>query len=145
MRANELSWLILAGILLSYIGFLLLWYVLQVIAYWRIFTKAGERGWKSIIPVYNIYVQYRICWNTRMFWISLLLGIAAVIFGLTEGAVGMIGNACLAGVGIISIIGTYKLSLAYGHGIPFTVGLYFLNPVFLLILGFGSSEYHGPQ
>lgn len=25
------------------------WWLLQIIANWRIFTKAGEAGWKSII------------------------------------------------------------------------------------------------
>lgn len=145
MATNDLSLLILVSVILSYIGILLVWYVLQVIAYWRIFSKAGEPGWKSIIPIYNIYVQYRICWNTRIFWVSLVLGIAAFIFGIVGGVIGLIGNLCLLGVGAISIIGTYKLSLAFGHGIPFAVGLYFLNPIFMLILGFGSSEYQGPQ
>ena len=28
------------------------WWLLQIIANWRIFTKAGEAGWKSIIPIY---------------------------------------------------------------------------------------------
>ena len=32
----------------------IVWYVLQVVAYWKIFTKAGQPGWKSIIPVYNV-------------------------------------------------------------------------------------------
>ena len=28
-------------------------YVLIVIGWWKIFTKAGEAGWKSLIPFYN--------------------------------------------------------------------------------------------
>lgn len=32
------------------------WYVLQVIANWRIFTKAGEKGWKSIIFLNPIFL-----------------------------------------------------------------------------------------
>ena len=28
-------------------------FVLTVIARWKIFTKAGEAGWKSIIPIYS--------------------------------------------------------------------------------------------
>ncbi len=32
----------------------IVWYVLQVVAYWRIFKKAGEAGWKSFIPLYNM-------------------------------------------------------------------------------------------
>ena len=39
----------------------------------------------------------------------------------------------------------YKLSKAFGHGVGFTVGLFFLRPIFLLILGFGGSVYLGKQ
>lgn len=30
--------------------------VVAIVAMWKIFTKAGEAGWKSIIPIYNIYI-----------------------------------------------------------------------------------------
>lgn len=34
-------------------------YVLIVIGWWKIFTKAGEAGWKSLIPFYNvIFIQW---------------------------------------------------------------------------------------
>lgn len=32
-------------------------YVLQIIGWWKIFTKAGEAGWKSLIPLYNLYIS----------------------------------------------------------------------------------------
>ena len=38
-------------------------WVLQVIANWKIFTKAGEEGWKSLIPVYSNYVSFKINGN----------------------------------------------------------------------------------
>ena len=34
--------------------------ILQIVAMWKIFTKAGEKGWKSIIPIYNIVVLFKI-------------------------------------------------------------------------------------
>ena len=27
--------------------------IIMIIARWKIFTKAGEEGWKAIIPIYN--------------------------------------------------------------------------------------------
>ena len=42
-------------------------YVITVIAYWQIFKKAGEKGWKSLIPLYNSYIMYKISWKTSMF------------------------------------------------------------------------------
>ena len=47
------------GLLLASLGSILIlvigWYILQVVAYWQIFEKAGEPGWKAIIPCYNTY------------------------------------------------------------------------------------------
>lgn len=39
---------------------LLLGYVLQVVVWWRLFEKAGEEGWKSLIPIYNVWVAFNI-------------------------------------------------------------------------------------
>lgn len=42
--------------------------ILTLIAYWRIFTKAGVAGWKAIIPYYSGYVMFKIAWKTSVFW-----------------------------------------------------------------------------
>ena len=34
--------------------------VLMIVCHWKIFTKAGEKGWKCLIPFYNIWTQYKI-------------------------------------------------------------------------------------
>lgn len=39
---------------------LLIAYILQVLAWWRLFEKAGEEGWKSLIPIYNVWVAFKI-------------------------------------------------------------------------------------
>ena len=40
---------------------------LTILANWLMFMKAGEAGWKSIIPVYNTYTAYKIAWTPNMF------------------------------------------------------------------------------
>lgn len=119
------------------------WYVVGVVAYWRIFTKAGEAGWKSLIPFYNNYVQYKITWNTQMFWIGLIAIIVGTLLYNMDGFISIIGGIMCLAATVISWISLHKLSLAFGHGIGFTLGLLFLNPIFILILGLGSSEYQG--
>ena len=57
----------LVAFIMAYALFAFIFYILQVIAYWKIFTKAGEEGWKSIIPIYNGYVQYRLTWDVQYF------------------------------------------------------------------------------
>ena len=114
------------------------WYVIQAIAYWRIFTKAGEAGWKSLIPFYSGYIQYKICWNTTMFWI----GLAGLIIGTfvydMDSSISILGSIILLASNIINWVSLHKLSLAFGHGIGYTLGLIFLNPIFILILGFSG-------
>ena len=34
--------------------------ILTIIANWKIFTKAGEKGWKSLIPIYNTIILFKI-------------------------------------------------------------------------------------
>ena len=41
----------------------LAWYVLQVIGDWKLFKKAGKKGWHSIMPILNIYDEYELCWK----------------------------------------------------------------------------------
>lgn len=133
------------GLSLFYIGLLITWYLFQAIAYWLIFVKAGESGWKSLIPIYNVYIQYKITWTTTIFWVSLILGILSPILANMEGSYHTIGVICAVFEVLIDYMAAYKFSKAFGHGIPFALGLVFLNPIFILILGFGSSEYYGPQ
>lgn len=69
--------------------------VALVVAYWKIFTKAGEAGWKSLIPIYNGYVLGNIATKRRGLVIgyvvtNILMGVAAVVtFGTIFSAVGM--------------------------------------------------------
>ncbi len=99
-------------------------YVLLVVAMWKIFTKAGEAGWKSIIPFLNLYVLFKISWGNG--WLFLLTLIPVV--GL-----------------VVYIIMSWKLVKAFGYGVGmFLVELFFPN-IATLILGFGSSTYSGPQ
>lgn len=132
---------------------------LAIIAYWRIFVKAGEEGWKAIIPFYNAYTAMKLFWKTSIFWIGIGLGVGASIgYGMASyGVVALAiygggGNAAVMVIGFILAFGCgitafvleimflNRVSKAFGHGAGFTVGLVFLNFIFILILAFGKSE-----
>ncbi len=36
--------------------------ILLLIGMWKMYSKAGEPGWASIIPLYNLYVLFKITW-----------------------------------------------------------------------------------
>lgn len=145
---REVFGIIMAGIVF-YATISFIWYIIMVIANWRIFTKAGEQGWMSIIPVLNSYILFKISWKTIMFWAMMgafLLGsIFTGLAGEEGGMLEVLGAIFSAAGAVISIIDVYKLSKSFGYGIWFTVGLLFLSPLFTLILGYGKAEYIGPE
>ena len=144
MEAVISSMMLLGGI---YLIFALVWWILQIIANWNIFTKAGEAGWKSLIPIYGDYVSYKIAWQTSYFWLSFILGIVASYVSsanLNESIfLTVIATLLRIVIAVINIMYCIKLSRAFGHGIGFAIGLILLQPIFLLILGFGSDQYYG--
>lgn len=127
------------------------YYVLIVVSWWKLFTKAGEKGWKALIPFYNLYIQFKLTWSKKFFWIFLGLTIAQGIFstivqntsGGTQVVMSFICLILVITIAVFSIISWYRLSKAYGHAGGYTVGLIFLNFIFMLILAFGSSKYQG--
>ena len=41
--------------------------ILLIAAMWRIFSKAGRKGWHCLIPIYNTYVLWEIAWEGKIF------------------------------------------------------------------------------
>ena len=112
-----------------------IWVVLKVVAGWRIFAKAGQPGWASIVPFYNSYIK--IYWgNGWLFLVPLVLSVAAA-------GIPVFSTLFTLLAAIIAIITKYRQSVAFGQGIGFAIGLVLLDPIFNMILGFGSYEYLG--
>lgn len=142
MNANVAEILLVSVAVIAVVSIVM--YVLMVVAYWNIFKKAGEPGWKSIIPVYNSYILFKISWSTVIFWITLVIGFVTGILVNMDNTVATVIVSLLSIVTlVISIMQCYKLSKAFGHGVGFTLGLIFFSPIFMLILAFGSSQYVG--
>ncbi|MFL6504124.1 MAG: DUF5684 domain-containing protein [Candidatus Udaeobacter sp.] len=97
--------------------------LLIIVAMWKVFTKAGQPGWASIIPIYNLYIWCKIV--GRPWWWILLMLIPLVNF-------------------IICIVLCIDLAKSFGKGVGFGLGLAFLGVIFFPILGFGSAQYEGP-
>ncbi len=130
--------------------------VLMIIAMWRIFTKAGEKGWKSIIPIYNFYILFKIAGRSFVKYFLIVLGsqivssISAAIAsnggpGFITGILGIVAFALMIWGIVEAILMLHGLSKNFGHGAGFTVGLVFLSTIFMLILGLGSSQYIGTK
>jgi hypothetical protein len=110
------KYFLLAGIILIVL------FIITTIANWKIFIKAGEKGWKSIVPFYNAYTLFRIVnmsgWNVILLIIPIL--------------------------NIYILVKTYiGLSRAFEKESTFAIGLIFLNPIYKCILAFGKCKYIG--
>jgi len=103
--------------------FWLAFMILMIAACWKIFTKAGQPGWASIIPIYNWYILCKIV--GRPGWWVILLLIPFVNF-------------------IVGIILCIDLAKSFGKGVGFGIGLILLGVIFFPILGFGSAQYQRP-
>ena len=138
------SMMVLGGM---YLIFAFVWWILQIIANWIIFTKAGEAGWKSLIPIYGDYVSYKIAWQTSYFWLNFILGILLSYVSNANLNESMLLSQIVIllkiALTVINIMYCVKLARAFGRGIGFAIGLILLQPIFLLILGFGSDQYYG--
>ena len=120
------------------------WFILMAIADWMIFVKAGEPGWKSIIPFYGTYTEYSICWNGTM---GLLYAVANFVTMMIPSNFSMVLTVLGLVVGLIALALHIRESLllarSFGKGTGFGIGLILLAPIFRLILGFGGAQYRG--
>jgi len=96
--------------------------VLVIAGMWKVFTKAGKPGWAAIIPIYNVVVLLQIA-GKPLWWIVLLF-IPIVNF-------------------VIAVMVMISLAKAFGKGTGFALGLLFLSPIFIPILGFSDAQYIG--
>ncbi|MCC3145295.1 DUF5684 domain-containing protein [Halanaerobium sp. Z-7514] len=58
------------------------YYLFGTICLWLLFIEAGEKGWKSLIPIYNIYIISKIADKPTWWLILLFIPIANVIIAL---------------------------------------------------------------
>lgn len=98
----------------------LIFLIINFTASWVIFKKAGQKGWKALIPIYSTIILLRIIKKPWWWLLLMLIPIVNIYF---------------------AIVVYHRLSKAFGHGAWFTVGLIFFPIIFLIILAFGDSVY----
>ena len=99
---------------------------IYVIANWKIFEKAGQPGWAAIIPIYNLIVMLDVQGRPKWWVIWYLIPFVNYVSIL-----------------VMFIILCLDYAKRFGKDGGFVAGLILLNPIFLLILAFGSAQYQG--
>ena len=97
--------------------------VFYIIGMWKVFEKAGQPGWASLIPIYNIYIMTKIGGKPGWWVLLMFIPLVDIVFG----------------------IWLYNMiSKSFGKNEGFTIGLLLLGVIFWPILGYGSAKYLGP-
>ncbi len=117
------DWAPSLGFFFAYMIFLLAIVGFYLYCYWRIFEKAGRKGWEGLIPGHNVVEIFEIIGRPGWWFFLLLIPIANFV---------------------ISIMIIFELAKAFGKDTGFGFGLLFLSFIFLPILALGDAEYQGP-
>lgn len=96
--------------------------ILIIASQWIVYKKAGQAGWKCLIPFYNMYILMIISGKPG-WWMFLLF-------------IPLVGLA-------IFLFAMLSLAKKFGRSELFGVGLLLLPMIFFPLLAFGDSEYEG--
>ena len=97
--------------------------VLMVVSMWKVFEKAGQKGWKSIIPIYNYIIMLRIIKKPEWLVFFIFVPVASLI---------------------LAFIVFYNMAKAFGKGTGFALGLVLLPFIFFPVLAFSQAKYTVP-
>jgi len=110
----------LTGFLMVFLIVFSILAIIQIIALWKLFVKAGKPGWACIVPIYNIIIMLEIARKPSWWFFLLLIPFVNIYFAI---------------VMLNSIVKNF------GKDSSFTVGVILLPYIFIPILGFGSARY----
>lgn len=97
--------------------------LVMIVAMWKMFEKADEQGWKSLIPFYNTYTLFRIAGRNGWGFLLLLVPIVNLV---------------------VTVMVSIDLAKHFGRSTAFgVIGLFFFSAIGYLILGYGDAEYVG--
>ena len=97
--------------------------IATIIGWWKLFVKAGEPGWKAIVPFLNIYTYFRI--TGRNGWTLLLMFIPIVnLYFWIRAAIEMAHR--------------FGKSTLYG-----VLALWLIPAIGAIDIGFGEAKYSG--
>lgn len=128
----------LAGFLVVFFIIIIALSVFMLVALFKVYKKAGEEGWKCLIPFYNTYTQCKFI-GINPNWVWIMLGLSVL------SAVPLVGLVSFVASIYFSILQSVSLARSFGKSDAFAAGLIFLPVVFIPMLAFGDAEYVGPK
>lgn len=110
-----------AGMVMTVIFFCFI--VAIIVAQWILFSKAGEKPWKCLIPIYNAYIWVKIVMGNGVLFLLYLVPIVGFVF---------------------SIIVSFRTANVFGKGTLVGILSVFFGPIVQLYLAWSDAQYIGP-
>ncbi len=98
--------------------------VFFIVCYWRLFEKAGQPGWKALIPIYNQYVMLRIAgcpgWWLLLYFVPYANLVVSILF--TVAFVQAFGRRGVSPVLLYLLLGVFYLPyMAFSRDVQYTL------------------------
>ena len=94
--------------------------IVCIIGLWKVYSKAGRPGWAALIPFYNQYVLFDIALGSGWKFLTLLIPFYNIYMMFKVNI---------------------ELAHVFGESTGYGIGLVFLQPIFICLLGFGKAQY----
>ena len=131
---------VVVGILISILASVL--FMSKRIGMWKLFEKAGEREWKSIVPIYNQIVLLKMC-KLKPIFILLYIDFIIPAMGYLAGRdVKWMTIVMLVGLVIYRFMISIRLGQAFKKGDVFSFFLAFFPSILLPVLGCSKNEIY---
>ncbi len=114
-----------SGLSIIFFVVYILFIILVLTSFWKIYVKAGRKGWEGIIPIYNIYVLMSIVGRPSWWFILYFIPLINLF---------------------ITIIVSIDLAKSFGKGTAFgVIWLWALSIAGYPYLAFSNAKYSGPS
>lgn len=143
------------SVFIVFLSVAIFFYGINALAEWKFYKKIGEEGWKAFIPFYNLYLALKRC-SKQKYLLPIIIAVViycvlgVINYSLDESDGVFVFYSVIACLVLIFLFYLkfnvcYDVSLSFGYGKMFAVGLTVIPIVFVLILGLGKAEYKGNQ
>lgn len=75
---------------------------------WKLFTKSGVEGWKSLIPIYNQWVTIQIAFSNTKNWLILPMVLAFFSTSIMQGDYSYIGTLMFTAASLVNVYISYN-------------------------------------
>lgn len=122
--------------------------ILKLIGTWKMLTKAGESGWKSLIPFYNQWTLCKVAgispyWVLEIIVVSMINSVLNGILG-SNVISGILSLIVYANTIYFWVILSISLAKSFGKDTGFGVATVFFSFITYPMMGMGSATYAGP-